>query len=197
MARVVRVGRRGYWAAAVLAVAAAATGNWWLNRAVQPDAAPAIRVDQRIDYALENYRAAFFDRDGRLTLRLAGPRLEHEAATRDARLVEPRFEIEPATQGWSGRSERGLVDRDARVLTLEGSVRMQRPHPRGEVVVESELLEYDDQASTVHSPGAARIEQAGNVLTGGTLTVWIDDERMELNRDAQAIYRAAGPADRR
>ncbi len=197
MARIVRIARKRYWVAALLMLAAAAAGNWWLNQAVRSEPRPAARTDQRIDYALEDFHAAFFDSEGRLTLSVAGPRMRHDAVTRHAILTAPTFTIEPDRQGWTGRADHGRVDRDARRLMLEGDVRMQRPHPSGTLFVESERLEYDDPAATVHSPGPARIEQAGNELTGGTLTVWIDEERMELTRDAHAIYRAADPAARR
>lgn len=197
MARIVRLGRKRYWLLALAVLAAAAAGNWWLDRAVQPQIEPTARSDQRIDYALENFRAAFFDEDGRLTLRVAGPRLEHDAVARVVGVTDPTFEIEPEVQGWKGRSDRGIIDRDARRLTLDGGVEMQRPHPRGELFVESERLVYDEANATVHSPGPAQVAQAGNLLTGGTLTVWIDQERMELTRDAHAIYRAADPAARR
>jgi len=196
MARIVRIGRKRYWLAGLVVLAAAAAGNWWLNLAVQPEIGPIARTDQRIDYALENFNAAFFDDSGQLTLRVAGPRLNHDAVTRRATVTEPSFEIGPEVQGWTGRSDRGIIDRNARRLTLEGDVKMQRPDPRGELFIESERLEYDEAHATVHSPGPARVEQAGNLLTGGTLTVWIDQERMELTRDAHAIYRAADPAAR-
>jgi len=197
MARVVRIRPRGYCLAAVLALVAAAAGNWWLNRTVRPEPEPPPEVDGRIDYALEDFTATFFDSQGQPSLRVTGPSLNHDAVTRRARLATPEFAIEPNTRGWTGRADRGVVDRDARRLVLEGSVRMQRPHERGAVTVTSERLEYDDRAATVHSPGPARVEQAGNELTGGTLTVWIDDQRLELTRDAQAIYRNADPAARR
>jgi LPS export ABC transporter protein LptC len=197
MARVVQLRRPRYWLVALALLAAAAAGNWWLDQAVQPEMRPSVRSEQRIDYMLKDFQAAFFDTRGRLTLRVAGPRLEHDAVTREATVTEPAFVIDPEIQGWTGRSDRGIIDRDGRRLTLIGGVEMQRPHPRGEVFVDSERLEYDEADATVHSPGPARVEQAGNLLTGGTLTVWIDQERMELTRDAHAIYRAADPAARR
>lgn len=192
MARIVSLNRRRYWLIAVLALAVLTIGNWWLNRAFQPEPPAPVAIEQRIDYALTNFQAQFYDTDGKQTLRVAGPRLEHDALTREATIEAPRFAIDPADAAWSGRAETGRVDRDSNRLVLDGSVRIERPHPRGQIRIESDELHYDRPAGTIHSPGPARIEQAGTELTGGTLTVWIDDQTMELERDVHALYRGHG-----
>lgn len=188
-------GRR-YWLLFFLTVAALVTGNWWLNRTWQPELpAPPVEA-QRIDYALSEFRAQFHDAEGTLTLTVSGPRLEHDALTREALITAPRFVIDPNGQAWSGRAERALIDRDSRQLKLYEQVRIDRPHPRGIIRVTTDEMHYDRAAGTVHSPGPAHMEQAGTKLTGGTLTAWIDDEIMELDQDVHAIYRAGGAAAR-
>ncbi|MBS3744550.1 MAG: LPS export ABC transporter periplasmic protein LptC [Wenzhouxiangellaceae bacterium] len=189
-------GGRRYWLLSFVAVAALVVGNWWLNHAWQPEL-PAPPADaQRIDYALDDFRAQFHDAEGTQTLAVSGPRLEHDAQTREARITAPRFAIDPDGQAWSGRARRARIDRDAQQLKLYGQVRIERPHPRGTIRISSDEMHYDRAAGTLHSPGPAHMAQAGTRLTGGTLTAWIDDEFMELDQDVHAIYRAGGAAAR-
>lgn len=192
--------RRRYWLLAVLGLAVLVTGNWWLNRAWQTEPPVPGTVAPEVDYALGDFEAQFFDAEGTLTLDIAGPRLEHDAVTRQARIPEPRFVIDPADQAWAGTAELALVQRDSRRLTLQGTVRIEKPHPRGAIRIESDEVQYDRGdnrgAATLHSPGSARMRQDGTELTGGTLTAWIDEERMELEQDVHAIYRPARAAAR-
>jgi len=191
-----RPGVRRYWLLSFVAVAALVAGNWWLNRTWQAKLPAPPAAEQRIDYALNEFRAQFHDAEGTLTLTVSGPRLEHDALTREAAITAPRFVIDPAGQAWSGRAERALIDRDSRQLKLYEQVRIDRPHRRGTIRISSDEMNYDRAAGIVHSPGPAHMEQAGTELTGGTLTAWIDDEIMELDQDVHAIYRAGDAAAR-
>ena len=188
--------RRRYWLLSALALAVLITGNWLLNQAWQPDPPAAASVAQDIDYALGEFEAQFFDTEGTLTLDIAGPSLEHDAVTREARIPEPRFVIDPTDQAWAGTAEFALIERESGRLMLQGSVQIEKPHPRGTIHIASEQMHYYRDAATIHSPGPAHMQQAGTELTGGTLTAWIDEETMELDQDVHAIYRAGGTAAR-
>jgi len=187
---------RRYWLLSAVALAVLVTGNWWLNQAWQPDPPAPQTVRQDIDYALGNFEAQFFDAEGTLTLDIAGPRLEHDAITRRARIPEPRFVIDPAGQAWAGTAELAVVERESRRLTLHDNVQIEKPHPRGTIRIESEEVQYDRADATLHSPGPVDMQQDGTELSGGTLTAWIDEERMELEQDVHAIYRPARAAAR-
>jgi LPS export ABC transporter protein LptC len=182
--------------AALLAIIAL---NAWLQRWLAPEEVQAAAGPAEINYALDNFEARFFNADGEQTVRVAGPRLEHGAYSREAVITSPRFTINPDGEPWEGTAERARIERDSQVLRLESTVRIERDHARGVVRIASEQIDYDHPSRRLHAPLPAQLEQAGNSLSGGTLTVWIDDERMELHDDVQAIYRAierAGAAGR-
>lgn len=168
--------------------------NWWINRGLETEPAPAVQPEQRIDYALYDFSARFYDERGEQTIAVHGPSLRHDALTRRATIEAPQFRLSPDESGWRGRARTGIVARGSRQLELEGAVRLEKPDPRGLITVETEKLQYDRDAGTAHAPGPAHLKQAGTELSGGTLTVWIDDERMEMDHDVRAIYRAGSTA---
>ncbi len=178
--------------AALLAIIALNAG---LQRWLMPAPTPSAAGPAEINYALDDFEARFFDAKGRQTVRVAGPRLEHVALSREALIARPDFVIDPDGEPWTGSAEQARIERDSQVLRLESRVRVKREHPRGRLHIETERLDYDHPARRLHSPVPALLEQAGNSLSGGTLTIWIDDERMELHENVHAIYRAMEHAD--
>jgi len=184
------VRRRWQWLAGALAVVVLVLVNAWLRPFRPPPEPDPVQREERINYALSDFDARFFNGDGELTLEVRGPLLEHGAETRVATIQNPRFRIDPNRSNWSGRAERAEIQRDSQTLRLDGAVRLESPHPRGEIIATSERMHYDHPSATLHSPVPAHIEQAGTELSGGTLTVWINDQRMELHHDVHAIYRA-------
>ena len=180
---------------ALAALVAIVGFNAWLRPLLAPpaDRAPSPRAE--IDYALDDFEASFFNVDGERTVQVSGPRLEHRAESREALILAPRFVIDPDGMPWQGTAERARIARDSQRLRLESNIEVEREHPRGPLRIRTERLDYDHPELTLHSPVPARLEQGGNSLSGGTLTAWIDDERMELHADVQAIYRPGGDAD--
>jgi len=189
--------RDRYWLAGIMALVLLVAGNWWLSRTPERVPVEPAGPDRDINYALDSFSARMFDAEGRLELSVSGPKLVHHAESRRAIITRPQFLIDPDGARWSGRADSGVLLRADDQLHLIGSVTIEKPHPRGQIRIESDELHYDRQTATVRSPGPARLQQDGTELAGGTLKLWIDDERMELENDVRAIYRGAGGADDR
>nr|WP_240956391.1 LPS export ABC transporter periplasmic protein LptC [Wenzhouxiangella sp. XN79A] len=168
--------------------------NWWIGRQIDGGDAGTGRPAVPFDYALTDFDAVVFDETGRQTLRVAGPRLEHDPKTRTALLVDPRFVVPGEPADWRGRAERGRLARADEELQLEGAVVLTRPDPRGEIRIETERLDYDRRTGRLTAPETVRFTQAGSELVGGTLVYLLNDDRLELQNDVHATYRDAGTA---
>lgn len=187
--------RRRTWILASIALIALLVGNWWLSRSQEATGDEDGRVAAPFDYALTDYEAVLFDADGNESLRVAGPRLEHDPESRTALLQDPRFTLPGERADWQGRADRGRLSRDDETLLLEGRVELVQPQPRGPLRVTTERLAFERPAGVLRSDRPTRITQAGTELVGGTLTYLLNDDRVELQDDVHAIYR--DPADAR
>ena len=186
--------RKRTWLAASLVLVLALVGNWWLTRTDLAGSDANNRAPATFDYALSDFDAVLFDADGRISMRVSGPRLEHDPETRAARLIQPRFVLPGDEADWAGRADNGLIERNDETLTLLGNVEATRPHPRGQVVIEAQRLDHDRRTAQLTSDRPVRVRQAGDELSGGTLVYFMNDDRVELEHDVHAIFRdgAAG-----
>ena len=181
---------RTWWLASAVLVLAVAV-NWWITQRGDRGGDRPVRPPVPFDYALTDFDAVMIDETGRETLRVRGPRLEHDPDTRTARLTDPVFEVPGDQADWQGRAERGRLVRNDDRLELEGSVVLNRPHPRGMLRIETAQLNYDRADGRLTAPGRVRFTQAGTELVGGTLIYLLNDDRVELQDDVHAIYRDA------
>ena len=192
------IGRKGYWLLATATLMLLLIGQWWISRSTDQQTAPIALQDVAIDYALTDFTAAFYNAQGELDLIVQAPRLEHRADTRQAHIDAPEFRLTSHQPEWRGRAETALIDRTLEQMELNGNVVARQAHPNGEIQVESDRIRYDRDNAVLDSPGPARLSQPGTELHGDTLTVWLNEQRAELEHDVQGTYRriANGNADR-
>lgn len=157
-----------------------ALGIRWLIPSDRSATPPVSIPDARFDYTLSDYQALFRNAGNQVELELAGPRLEHVWAERVARLVEPRFHIEPQAADWRGQARLGRILRDDELLILEGEIVLTHEDPAGEVIIQAEELHYDRQARTISSTQSVRVEQADSLLHAGGLLIELDENLLQL-----------------
>ena len=189
--------RKLNWLLAALTLALIVLAQWLHNRSDDTIQAPQVLNDQTIDYALTDFTAEFFNAEGELDLFVEAPRLEHRADTRQALINQPSFTLPNQQPVWQGSAQQGQIERDSEQLQLIGNFVARQAHPNGEIQVESDRIRYDRSDQILHSPGPARISQTGTDLRGDTLTVWLHEQRAELNHDVQGTFDRIAAVDRR
>jgi LPS export ABC transporter protein LptC len=176
--------------AACLALIVATLLRTWMP--VDSVAPPEITVpDTRFNYSLTDFSASFRDQNDQLELEISGPRLEHEAEARVARLSAPRFHIEPDGADWRGRARTGLILRENEELVLEDEVELIHAHPDGEIRVLAETLHHHRTERTITSDKPVEIHQAGSWLRAGGLIIRLDDNTIELTNHVQGTLKPA------
>ncbi len=178
--------------AAAIALAVVFLVRWWLP-SERPALLPTVPPDPRFDYSLSDFEGRFHDADGRLELVIGGPRLEHDSATRIATVTDPRFVIDPSGQPWHGRADQAQLARDDEEMALLGNVRLSQAGARGELVITTEALYHQRASATLTSDQPVEARQPGTWLRGQGLSVWLNDQTIELSEHVQGQMATAGP----
>lgn len=177
--------------AACLALLLALSVRWFLPTDRPPSPLSAEAPDTRFDYTLSDFSARFRNAQDIVELTVSGPRLEHVSETRIGMLTEPRFNIEPEGADWHGEARRGRILRDDEELVLEDEVILTRPHPNGEIRIQTESLHHHRARRTITSDKPVEIHQAGSWLHAGGMTIRLDDNIIELTNHVQGEIQPA------
>ncbi len=170
--------------AASLAILLVVALRWfWPSDRVQP---PLVEIpDARFDYILSDFTARFTDPQGRIELLVSGPRLEHDSNVRIATMEQPRFEVRPETDHWTGRSDTGHFERDEDLLILQDNVVLTQPLDDVELTIESQALQHDRQARTISTTTSVEVHRPGTWLRAGGLMITLDKDLIELSNHVQ------------
>lgn len=187
--------RRSLVIAASLVLIVVVSFRWWLPG--EHSNRTAINLpDTRFDYTLTDYQARFHDALGQPELSVAGPRLEHDAATRIVSLIDPRFTIPAAEGRWQGQASRGRFTRDQELLELMDNVTITRDQPDGRLTITTEALQHLRPARTISADVPVALMRPGTDLTAGGLMIHLDNETVELSNDVHLQARPAARARR-
>jgi lipopolysaccharide export system protein LptC len=182
--------RRSLVLVGAVVLTAAVLFRWWLptERVVTPTIS---RPDTRLDYRLEDFRAAFYDEQGHPELRIGGPRLEHEAESRVVTVLDPEFQIATAAEPWNGRAEQGLFEREFDTLRLIDQVELWRDGPEGRLTLTTQALQHQRPARTISADVPVLLTRPGTELNAGGLMIQLDTETVELSDDVHIQARPA------
>ncbi len=162
---------------------------FWPSDRVQP---PAVELpDARFDYILTDFSASFSDPQGHPELLVSGPRLEHDSRTRIASVEQPRFQIRPQSDQWTGRSDTARFERDEDEISLLGNVVLSQSVEQGELVIESQALHHHRGAGTISADTPVEIHRPGTWLRAGGLMITLEKDLIELSNHVQAQMQTA------
>jgi LPS export ABC transporter protein LptC len=181
--------------AASLAVVVMVAVQWMLpsDRVFR---SPTTLPDTRFDYTLSDFSARFQNPAGDVELILSGPSLVHDSATRIGTIADPRFELDPSGQHWSGQADQAELQREAEILSLRGNVRLARPLEEGLLEIRGERMHHHRSARTITADQPVDISTPSLQVQAGRALIRLDDDIVEFTNHVEATWHPAGTAQR-
>lgn len=175
----------------IVALSLLAASSYWLIRDAEQEEQTAIRgLDPRLDYALRNFEADYFDQQGQLAARVEAPLLTNDAATGVGRIERPRFEVVHAGALWTILSESATVTRDRERVLFAGAVSMVREEQTGTLPlqVRSSEVTLEVGPRIVRSENAVAIREGENILEATGFSLDLTQELFQLASDVRGQY---------
>jgi lipopolysaccharide export system protein LptC len=149
----------------VLLMTALAGLTFWLDQAIQPDAAPPAPGRNAPDYIVENVTAYRMDADGGVKHTLRAQRLTHYPHDDSTHLVEPHFTSNASRTPMTITSRTAKVSSGGEHVYFETGVRAVRAADakRSELVMETSFLQVTPDENTARTDRPVTITDANTV----------------------------------
>jgi len=173
----------------VLAVLTAAV--FWLGRSGSDRRQdPISGLDTRLNYALHDFEARYFDADGKSAVNLWAPILTNNASSGIGIIEQPRFNVVQDGNLWSIVAESATVTADREQIILAGKVNMRRVDPVTERLLEVTTNEMilDVTPRVVHSDRPVVILEDGDKLEAVGFSIDMINESYHLDDQVKGRY---------
>ena len=139
--------------------------TFWLNQAIQPEAAAPEAGRQDPDYIVENVTAHRMDAEGRIKHTLRAERLTHYPHDDSTHLVAPHFTSHASRTPMTITSRTARVSSGGEHVYFETDVRAVRAADakRSEMVMETSFLHVTPDANTARTDRPVTITDANTV----------------------------------
>lgn len=181
--------RRTVWGIAALGLLAAT--SFWLTRDVEQEEQASIRgLDPRLDYALRNFEARYFDQQGQLAALVRAPVLANDAATGVGRIEAPRFEIVHEGALWTILSESATLTPDRELVRFAGAVSVTREEAGASQPLEIQTSEATLEIAPriVRSAAEVAIREGDNTLEATGFRLDMLGETFQLDSNVRGRY---------
>jgi LPS export ABC transporter protein LptC len=175
----------------IAALAAVTAVSFWLNRGSDENKQdPISGLDTRLDYALQEFEAQYYDAEGRLALNLRAPVLTNNASSGIGIIEQPKFNVVQDGHLWSIVADTATVTADRERILLTGEVNMRRRDPST-----AAWLEVNTSEMTLDvTPRVARSEQSviivdgSNTLEAVGFRIDMNDDSFHLDNQVKGLY---------
>jgi LPS export ABC transporter protein LptC len=175
----------------IAAVGVLAALSFWLNRVPETDEPSAIAgLDTRLNYALQDFEALYYDQQGQLAGKVTAPRLANDAETGIGVIDRPRFQVVHDGHHWTILSESAIVTPDREYVRFSGQVNMLgRDQAQGrEVSIQTSEVTLEIDPRIVHSDQAITIVQGQNALNAHGFRLDMTSEQFHLDSQVEGRY---------
>lgn len=164
---------------------------FWLGRSSQERSAPPITgLDTKLDYALRQFEARYFDADGRQAARMWAPILTNDAVSGVAVVENPRFEVMHEGSLWNIIAESATVAADRERILLAGKVNMRRMAPDSLewLEVNTSEMTLEVTARVAHSDQPVVIMDDNSTMEAVGFSIDMRDDSFHLDDQVKGRY---------
>jgi LPS export ABC transporter protein LptC len=175
----------------IAAVGLLAALSFWLNRESGEDAPSAIAgLDTRLNYALQDFKARYYDQQGRLAGTVTAPRLANDAETGIGVIDRPRFQVVHEGHHWTILSESATVSPDQERVVFSGPVSLlgRDQAQGGEVSIQTSEVTLEIDPRVAHSDEAITIVEDRNTLNAFGFRLDMTTEQFHLDKQVEGHY---------
>ena len=175
----------------VILLAALTAFSFWLGRSgSDPRQEPISGLDTRLDYALHEFEARYFDAGGKQAVRLRAPTLSNDANSGIGVIENPSFEVVQDGNRWNIVAESATVTADREHIVLAGGVNMRRRDPvtAGWLEVNTSEITLDVLPRIARSDQPVVIQEGGNVLEAVGFRIDMNDNSFHLDDQVKGRY---------
>lgn len=165
--------------------------SFWAARQFEPDGArPLTDIDTRLEYALREFEARYFDAQGRPAVILRSPRFASDAATGEGRVVQPELEIQHQGFLWHIIADAAVVPDDQSLIHLTGRVRMQRTGSELSdwMEIQSRDVTVEVGPRVAHSGQPVEITDLAGRMTAEGFNIDMTENTYRLENDVRGAY---------
>jgi lipopolysaccharide export system protein LptC len=179
-------------ALAILVLALAAAGTWWLLRHVTPPAVPPPAPPTHVpDYTFTDATVTTLNAQGKPQAILRSPRMLHHPDDDSIEVFAPRIRyFIGGGPPWEVAADHALLPAGGKLVELEGHVQMRHPASDGgpPLLIQTDKMNVDLNTNIAATADPVEITQGNSRMTSVGLQAYLNDNRLLLQSQVRGTY---------
>ncbi|MGH8277992.1 MAG: LPS export ABC transporter periplasmic protein LptC [Gammaproteobacteria bacterium] len=180
------------FAVAVLVLAFAAAGTWWLLRRVTPPTLQAAAAPTHApDYTMTDATVTTLSRTGKTQAVMTSPRMLHHPDDDSVEVLAPDIHyFVTGSPPWHVTAAHALLPSGGQLVDLSGHVKMQHPNAQGgaPLVIETDKIQVNLNTSVATTADPVLITRGASRMSGVGLQAWLNDNHLVLQSQVRGEY---------
>lgn len=180
-----------FWLA-VLVLAIAAAGTWWLLRRVTlPAPAPPAAPTHAPDYTVTGATVTTLNQQGKIQVIMTSPRMLHHPDDDSVDVVEPDIHyFMSGSLPWHVTADHALLPSGGQFVDLTGHVEMQHPGANNgpALRIETDKMQVNLNTNVATTADPVVITQGKSRMTGVGMQAYLNDNHLVLQAQVRGEY---------
>lgn len=177
---------------AILVLALAAAGTWWLLRRVTPPSVPPPASPTHVpDYTVTGATVTTLNQQGKPQAVMTAPRMVHHPDDDSVEVFDPRIRyFVSGSPPWHISADHALLPSGGRLVELAGHVKMQHLGDNGgaPLNIETDKMNVNLNANIASTTDPVVITQGPSRMTGTGMQAYLNDNRLILQSQVRGAY---------